>query len=57
MYSVRGNEDVPPPSKALLFRGEQTGGIVSKFTWCLGDESSEGNYLSEMHINISLMEG
>lgn len=54
-----GNEDVPPPpSKApFVLRRKDRKDCVTKFTWCLGDESPGGNYLSEMHINFLLMEG
>ena len=53
------NEDVPPADKdpLLLGREREAGGIVSKLTWCLANESCEGNYHSAIHIDISLMEG
>lgn len=42
MYSVREMKMFLLHPRPLLFRGKQTGGIVSKFTSCLGDESGEG---------------
>jgi len=57
MYSVREMKMFLLHPRPLLFYGGKTGRIVSKFTWCLGDESIVGNYPSEMHINILRMEG
>lgn len=52
MYSVREMKMFVLQPRRLCSSGEQTGEVVPKFRWCLGDGSGRGNYLSEMHINI-----
>lgn len=52
MYSVREMKMFPLQPRRLCSGSEQTGEVVPKFRWCLGDGSGRGNYLSEIHINI-----